>query len=228
MVASLRRACNRPGAGEILSSVGKRSAIPRVAEIAAWTLGLVLLALYGGLRARHTAVANREVREFKEARSLSWAAPNQSLWAPERIRAWQQNSAGAKPAAIAVLKIPRIGLEVPVLEGTSDANLDRGVGHIEGTPGPGAPGNVGIAGHRDGFFRGLKDVSPGDAVEVETRTLTFRYVVETLVLVDPGDVWVLDQMPGQRLTLVTCYPFYYTGSAPRRYIVQAVETSAAR
>lgn len=201
---------------------------PRVAEIAAWTLGLVLLALYGGLRAHHTATASRELQEFKRAKALSWGAPDQSLWSPERIRAWRQNTAGARTAAVAVLRIPRIGLEVPVLEGTDDATLDRGVGHIEGTPNPGAAGNVGIAGHRDGFFRGLKDVAPGDAIELETPRGTRRYVVDNLAVVNPQDVWVLDQTPALQLTLVTCFPFYYAGSAPRRYVVRALETSAVR
>ncbi|HKD11608.1 MAG TPA: class D sortase [Thermoanaerobaculia bacterium] len=227
-----------------MSTVARRPSALRVAEIAAWTVGLALLALYGGLRIRHTTAARREVREFKEAkaldrgktleqgkafgdaRTLSWGAPNLSLWSPERVRAWHQNLAAAAPAAVAVLRIPKIGLEVPVLEGTDDASLDSGVGHIEGTASPGAPGNVGIAGHRDGFFRGLKDVSPGDAIEVETRTRTYRYVVNDLVVVDPQDVWVLDQTSSERLTLVTCFPFYYTGSAPRRFIVQAQETAA--
>jgi sortase A len=220
-----------------LSAIGKRPAALRFAEIGAWTLGLVLLALYAGLRARHTAAAHRELREFKQAkafeqtraleqaRTLSWGTPNQSLWSPERVRAWRQSLTAATPAAVAVLRIPKIGLEVPILEGTDDTSLDSGVGHIEGTASPGAPGNVGIAGHRDGFFRGLKDVSPGDAIEVETRTRTYRYVVSGLVVVDPQDVWVLEQTLSDRLTLVTCFPFYYTGSAPHRFIVQAQETA---
>jgi sortase A len=212
----------------MLRAVSRGEGAPRVAEIAAWGVGLILLALYGGLRARSTIAANRELREFKRAKALSWAAPDQSLWSPERIRAWRQSLTGANgSAALGVLRIPRIRLEVPVLEGTDDASLDRGVGHIDGTPRPGSPGNVGIAGHRDGFFRGLKDVVPGDAIELETRTATYRYVVKGLVIVDPQDVWVLDPTPSLGLTLVTCYPFYYTGSAPRRYIVQAVEASAA-
>jgi sortase A len=226
-----------------VSAVGKRPAL-RVAEYAAWTIGLILLALYAGLRARHTAAAHRELREFKETkaldrgktleqpktfgetRPLTWNTPDQSLWSPDRVRAWHQSLAAAAPAAVAVLRIPKIGLEVPILEGTDDASLDSGVGHIEGTASPGTPGNVGIAGHRDGFFRGLKDVSPGDAIEVETRTRTYRYVVNGLVVVDPQDVWVLDQTSSERLTLVTCFPFYYTGSAPRRFIVQAQETAS--
>ena len=227
-----------------MSSVARRPGALRVVEVAAWTLGLALLALYGGLRIRHTAAARRELKEFREVkaldrgktleqpkalgevRPLTWNTPDQRLWSPERVRAWHESLAATAPAAVAVLRIPKIGLEVPVLEGTDDASLDGGVGHIEGTPSPGAPGNVGIAGHRDGFFRGLKDVSPGDAIEVETHTRTYRYVVSGIVVVDPQDVWVLDPTPSDRLTLVTCFPFYYTGSAPHRFIVQAQETPA--
>jgi len=223
----------------VSTTARKSSRAMLVAEVVAWSVGLLLLAVYVGVRTRQRVVAKNEIRRFESARSLergkasvperplSWGTPDQSLWSPERIKAWQQGSAAAKTAAVAVLRIPRIGLEVPILEGTDDATLDRGAGHIEGTPGPGSGGNVGIAGHRDGFFRVLKDVSAGDSIEMETRTGTHRYVVDTLVLVDPQDTWVLDDTADRRLTLVTCYPFYYSGSAPRRYIVGAAETSFA-
>ena len=209
--------------------------IYRAAEIAAWTVGVLLLIYYAGTRIRQTAGARREVRQFHEqqqqgrqAARFSWQQPDLTLWSPERIKAWQQVSAASPASAIAVLRVPRIGLEVPIFEGTSDAILDRGAGHIEGTPPPGASGNVGIAGHRDGFFRCLKDVVLGDAIELETRTGTLHFVVDNLALVGPDDTWVLDDTPSRQVSLVTCYPFYYQGSAPRRYIVQAVESGAAR
>ena len=213
-------------------TASRTGTVHRIAEVVAWTVGVVLLVFYGATRARQTVAAKREVREFarvkEQARTLSWGSPDQSLWSPERIHAWQQVSTGPATASIAVLRIPRIGLEVPVFEGTSDASLDRGAGHIEGTPDPDAVGNVGIAGHRDGFFRVLKDVAVGDTMEMETRARTYRYVVESLTLVGPDDTWVLDDAPSRQVSLVTCYPFYYQGSAPRRYIVQAIETGAAR
>ena len=123
---------------------------------------------------------------------------------------------------LGVLRIPHIRLEVPVLPGTGDAALDRGVGHIEGTAHPGTDGNSGIAGHRDGFFRGLKDVTPGDAIELATVRGTDVYRVDRIWVVDPEDVSVLDPTPTRALTLVTCYPFYFVGSAPKRFIVRAV------
>jgi sortase A len=96
------------------------------------------------------------------------------------------------------------------------------VGHIDGTALPGPDGNSGIAGHRDGFFRGLKDIGPGDGIEVDTLQGRELYRVERVWVVAPEEVSVLDATPLRSLTLVTCYPFYFVGSAPQRYIVRAV------
>ena len=109
-----------------------------------------------------------------------------------------------------------------MLPGTDDRTLDRAVGHIEDTAQPGTDGNSGIAGHRDGFFRGLKDIVPGDAIELDTLQGKDVYRVERTWVVDPEDVSVLDPTPARALTLVTCYPFYFVGSAPQRFIVRAV------
>ena len=127
--------------------------------------------------------------------------------------------------SLAVLRIPRIGLEVPVLEGTDESTLKRAVGHIEDTAIPGAAGNSGIAGHRTSFFRGLKDIRPGDVIELETPAGVERYRVERTWIVDPEDVSVLEPTPSPSVTLVTCYPFNYVGSAPRRFIVRAVRAT---
>ena len=123
---------------------------------------------------------------------------------------------------LAVLRIPKLRLEVPVLPGTDDRTLDRAVGHIEHTALPGTEGNAGIAGHRDGFFRGLKDIAAGDVIELETASGKETYHVERTWVVDPDTVSVLDPTPTRALTLVTCYPFYFVGAAPRRFIVRAV------
>jgi sortase A len=125
-------------------------------------------------------------------------------------------------APLAVLRIPRIDLEVAVLEGTSEVTLNRAVGHIEETAVPGMSGNSGIAGHRDGFFRGLKDLGIGDSIELDTLQRKQIYRVERTWIVNPEDVSVLDPTSTQAITLVTCYPFYFVGSAPQRYIVRAV------
>jgi sortase A len=134
------------------------------------------------------------------------------------------------PAPLAVLRVPKIRLEVAVLPGTDDFTLNRAVGHIEDTAMPGTDGNSGIAGHRDGFFRGLKDVGLGDAIELETLHGKEVYHVERVWVVYPQEVSVLDATPTRSLTLVTCYPFYHVGPAPQRYIVRAEhkEESASR
>jgi sortase A len=209
------------------SSTPVKGSGPRIAEVAAWTIGLALLALYVGTRAHQTTASQNGVREFARIRSLAWGAPNQSLWSPERVKAWQESLRAAPARPMAILRIRRIGLEVPVYEGTDDATLDRGAGHIDGTPVPGAQGNVGIAGHRDGFFRVLKDLVAGDVIELETLARTDRFSVESTVIVAPDDVWVLDATASPRLTLVTCYPFYYAGSAPQRFIVRGLPLRAS-
>ncbi len=121
------------------------------------------------------------------------------------------------------LEIPRLGLEVIVAAGVDGKTLRRAAGHIPGTALPGEAGNVGIAGHRDSFFRPLKDIATGDQVVLTTPYGTFLYEVESTRIVGPRQVDVLDPTPEPALTLVTCYPFYYVGSAPKRFIVHARE-----
>jgi len=122
---------------------------------------------------------------------------------------------------IALLRIPKIRLEVPVLEGTDDLTMDRAVGFIASTARPGEEGNIGISGHRDGFFRGLKDIREGDGIELVSARGTDTYTIDRIVVVKPTDVSVLAPRQRPSITLVTCYPFYIAGSAPKRYIVQA-------
>jgi len=122
---------------------------------------------------------------------------------------------------LAILRIPKIQLEVPVLKGTDDITLNRGVGQIAGTAAPGEMGNIGIAGHRDGFFRNLKEVNKGDVIELETTAVSEIYVVDHIMVTGPDDVSVLKPRDTQSLTLVTCYPFHFIGPAARRFIVEA-------
>lgn len=119
------------------------------------------------------------------------------------------------------LDIPRLGLSVAVLEGTGSRMLRRGTGHIEGTPLPGEAGNSGIAGHRDTFFRGLKDIRKNDEIQLQTATELSRYEVDWIRVVSPDDISVLSPTSESTLTLVTCYPFYFLGSAPKRFVVRA-------
>lgn len=133
---------------------------------------------------------------------------------------------GKPPAAVADgtigrLELPRLGLSVIVVEGISKTTLRRAVGHIPDTALPGQSGNIGIAGHRDTFFRPLKDVQPDDIITLTTLLGEFRYRVVSTMVVRPHHVAVLDSSAKEILTLVTCYPFYFVGSAPDRFIVQA-------
>jgi sortase A len=199
-------------------------------ERTAWVFGTLCLVTCGALYIDGVAAARHDVERFALLQAAALqppAAPDLSLWDPERIRAWRQALSEPAPPPLAVLRIPKIRLEVPVLRGTDDLTLNRAVGHIDDTALPGTDGNSGIAGHRDGFFRGLKDIGPGDAIEVETLRGKEVYQVERIWVVDPEDVSVLEATPRRSLTLVTCYPFYYVGPAPQRYIVRAVRADAA-
>ena len=119
------------------------------------------------------------------------------------------------------LDIPRLGLSVAVLQGTGSRMLRLGTGHIEGTPLPGEAGNSGIAGHRDTFFRGLKDIQKNDEIQFQTANGLARYAVDWVKIVAPDDLSVLAPSIGSSLTLVTCYPFYFVGPAPKRFVVRA-------
>jgi sortase A len=126
-------------------------------------------------------------------------------------------------AVIGRLEIPRLKLSVMVREGADEGTLSRAVGHIPGTALPGNVGNVGLAGHRDTFFRALRNIRSDDTIELETTAGTYRYAVKSTRIVTPRDVSVLQASGGETLTLVTCYPFYYVGSAPKRFIVRATQ-----
>jgi sortase A len=152
---------------------------------------------------------------------IGQSEPDFRLWSPQRISAYQASLADGSFTPIAVLRIASVSLEVPVLEGTDEVALNQGVGHIEGTSAPGAGGNVGIAGHRDGFFRSLKDIQQGDTIELISHLRNDRYVVDETLIVSPEHVSVLRARGLPSLTLVTCYPFYFVGSAPKRFVVHA-------
>jgi len=195
--------------------------------------GLIMVCAYFGMRLYGFVASRTAVAAFLHAPSGLVAAPavsdpvpvapgiDTNLWSDKRIRAYNASLSHAFGTPLAVLDIPKIHLEVPVFEGTDDVTLDRGVGRIVGTAHPGRPGNLGLAGHRDGFFRGLKDIAPGDEIKLVLPDSVATYVVDRITVVTPQDVSVLQPGPVSSLTLVTCYPFYFIGSAPERYIVSA-------
>jgi len=206
------------------ATIDRRARQWRLAERVAWAVGVVCVVGWSVAYIDGVVGKRRELDRFGALQRSGLREPDQpdqTLWSPERIAAWRNvvNTPGAAP--LAVLRIPRLRIEAPVLEGTDEIVLNRGLGHIEETAAPGADGNSGIAGHRDGFFRGLKDIVVGDVIELETLHGTDAYRVERTWIVNPEDVSVLDPTPTRSITLVTCYPFYFVGSAPQRFIVRA-------
>ncbi len=161
-------------------------------------------------------------------RELTWSGKvDMKLWSPGRVKAYKAALQLDTPPTLAILRIPRLKLEVPVYDGTTDAVLDLAAGRIEETALPGTTGNVGIAAHRDGFFRVLKDIKEGDALVLDTPVATEQYRVEWIRITTPDDVSVIDPTPSPAVTLVGCYPFYHTGPAPQRFIVRAVPAASS-
>jgi sortase A len=162
------------------------------------------------------------------ARELTWSGKvDMSLWSPNRVKAYKAALQRETPSALAILRIPRLELEVPVYDGTTDAVLDLAAGRIESTALPGTAGNVGIAAHRDGFFRVLGGLKEGDALVLDTPVATEQYRVEWIRITIPTDVSVIAPTPGAAVTLVGCYPFYHVGPAPKRFIVRAVPATGS-
>jgi sortase A len=142
----------------------------------------------------------------------------------ERLRdsgGGEQAQAPVEGRSLGEIEIRRLGLIAMVVHGESAAILRRAVGHLPDTALPGERGNVVLAGHRDTFFRPLKDVRAGDAIRLRTRTADFDYVVESMSVVSPSDLHVLEPTGDHTLTLITCFPFVYLGAAPDRFVVRA-------
>ena len=146
---------------------------------------------------------------------------NTSLWSSQRIKAYEASLTSQFAPPVAVLPISGIGLVVPLLEETDDLLLNIGVGRIQSRALGGARQNVGIAGHRDDFFRELKNISLGDIIELNTPPETLTYTADQIEIVRPENVEVMHERGYPSLTLVTCFPFYYAGDAPKRFIVHA-------
>jgi LPXTG-site transpeptidase (sortase) family protein len=188
----------------------------RWSEVAAYSVGALLCSLFALAQVDSALGSTNAIEEF----AASVNPPDQTLWAAGRVRDYQ--AAQQSPVkAVAVLTIPSLKLEVPVFEHDDELSLNRGAGLVAGMGTPDTGGNVGIAGHRDGFFRVLKDIKVGDLIEVRTRIKLHRYRVTSIDIVEKTDKRLLadTDMPG--VTLVTCYPFYYLGNAPQRFIVAA-------
>lgn len=176
-------------------------------------------------------LAERLVRVRVELTDGRIASPDQSKPECRSSNVARPPSAAQRPLLgegllMGRIEVPRIGLSAIVLEGDSEAILRKAVGHVPSTFFPGEPGNVVIAGHRDTFFRALKSIQKDDHIALVTPEGTFGYRVGSIDLVNPTDVQVLRSSGHATLTLITCYPFEYIGSAPKRFVVQAQETDS--
>lgn len=161
---------------------------------------------------------------------LSWWHQNQQervfdqTQVQQPVRSQTQMNAGDM---IGRISIPRLDVRAVVEEGVEEGTLSRAVGHLPGTAMPGQPGNVALAAHRDTFFRGLRNIRKDDVITIETRGHQYDYLVESTTIVKPTDVDVVAGTNEPVLTLVTCYPFYYIGKAPKRFIVRARQSNVS-
>ena len=182
-------------------------------------LGLIGAAAFVHIDAR----AHRQMAldEFERIRDQVASPEDQVDWSEKRKAEYLESLQQDAGTTLAVLRIPSRNIEVPVLDSTDNLALNRGAGHVEGSALPGEAGNIAIAAHRDGFFRGLEDIQIGDEIELTTLEGQQAFVVSRLDIVDPYEVSVLDSTDESVVTLITCYPFYFVGSAPERFIVRA-------
>ncbi len=250
--AGERRTGARGGASfRLASALRGRSWALRWAEIACWCLAALALGAYALVYMDRTLY--QAFQEWSFQRALEHKAANVPGFLSHMIGSGtgardSAESGGAfrelRPEAEAMarasrpplepgspmgrIEIPRVGLQAIIVESTTSEALRRAVGHVAGTARPGDDGNVALAGHRDTFFRGLRDVRKDDVIRIDTLDGSWEYRVESIQVVDPDDVHVLEASASPILTLVTCYPFNYVGSAPRRFIVQAQEIRPAR
>jgi sortase A len=206
----------------------------KILEKFLWLVGVVFLGIFFTHYVAEEAKRNNDLAAFKATLTdpapaaelpadRTDATPEQALWSEGRIEAFEKSLSQPTSDVLGILEIPRLDLEVPVYDGASDLHMDRGAARIEGTAMPGEPGNFGVAGHRDGYFRVLKDIELGDEIKITTAQGLESYVVQELSIVEPTAIEVLDPTDQQSITLVTCYPFYFVGHAPERFIVRAVK-----
>jgi len=158
---------------------------------------------------------------FQALQSKVVGPEDQSDWSEARRKSYRDAIDREVGDTVAILRIDALDIEVPVFESTGEVALNRGVGHIAGSNLPGDNGNVAIAGHRDGFFRKLKDIEPGMSIHLLSLEGWQEFQVTDYSIVDPLDVGVLSSTREPTITLVTCFPFYFIGPAPDRFVVSA-------
>src|SRR5262247_2612535 len=185
-------------------------------------IGLVCLGYYGYVLGESALYQAYETRELDEILSSGGSSYTEERVAPPREAPRPRPTAGS---ALGRLEIPRLDVSAIVRAGSDARTLRLAIGHIGGTALPGERGNIGLAAHRDTFFRRLGEIRVNDEVRLVTPEGIFTYRVDTTRIVDPNDTWVLNPTQEPVLTLVTCYPFRYIGSAPQRFIVHAQLTT---
>lgn len=153
-----------------------------------------------------------EARKFQAEQTAAFERAAKTQVAPVSV---------AAGGIVGMLDVPRLKLSTPVIQGDDEDTLKRAVGHLPDTPLPWEKGNSAIAGHRDGLFRPLKDVKIGDEIRFRNTRDEYIYKVTKTTIVEPDDVSVLQARAQNAITLITCYPFYYVGSAPKRFVVFA-------
>ena len=152
--------------------------------------------------------------------------PDTSLWNAKRITDYEDSLKVIAKPPLGIFKIEKLNINVPIYNGTSEYYLNRGVGRIKGMAKMDEVGNLGISGHRDGFFRVLKDIQLGDDIEILTTQGIENYEVSSITIIPKSDISILAPTTDKTLTIVTCYPFYFVGNAPKRYIVKATAKDA--
>lgn len=197
------------------------NALLKFLERSSLLAGTTLIALAGFAWVSGVAHSRSAVADFEQIKEMAVPAADQRTWSEQRKAAYQHALSKKAGETLAILRIESAGIEVPVFDSTSKTALDRGSGHVAGTALPGTRGNTAIAGHRDGFFRGLRNISVGTEIELATLHGQQRYRVSEILIVDPLDVSVLSPTDETIITLITCYPFYFVGPAPERFIVRA-------
>jgi sortase A len=193
--------------------------------------GFVVLdaSLYESYQNRNFQQARKSLAPLKEGVENIHPTPLPAdLIKSNPVRNESSGAAGRGDSALGRIEIPSINLAAMIMEGTDAKTLRRAVGHISGTPLPGQEGNVAIAGHRDTFFRALRHIRDDDEITLTTLAGSYRYRVDSIKVVEPDDTAVLNNSESEILTLVTCYPFYFVGPAPKRFVVRAQMVSAAR
>jgi len=194
----------------------RKSKLLRIVQFGFCFIGLSALS-YSGMRVGSAFLYQSEqIRKFQ---------PGSSTPKSTTLRPGSFDNPSVQPVpngvSFARLDIPRLGLADVIVEGDDEKSLRKAIGHIPETALPGNSGNVGLAGHRDTFFRPLQDIRKGDIILIKTSQDVYRYEVESSEIVLPRDSWVLNDTKQPSLTLVTCFPFHFIGSAPKRFVVHA-------